>query len=185
MKTVYEKFGLESGTQDFIGHAMALYLNDDWELFFSKYEISCNTLSVLVISLRLHDQPTTDSSFTLCQWLVMVNRPTSTLFLVSASFLRQLTDWAASMVVSTCWTNPLKPLSQMLMVNLWEWPAMVKLSRRSRWLAIQVTSYPEKTVARSESLKMAKLFGLSASSNTPYQERRIPTVVRSSSPRIR
>jgi Rab GDP dissociation inhibitor len=30
MKTVYEKFGLEAGTQDFIGHAMALYLNDDY-----------------------------------------------------------------------------------------------------------------------------------------------------------
>ncbi|KAG8906700.1 Rab GDP dissociation inhibitor alpha, partial [Tulasnella sp. 417] len=28
MKTVYDKFGLESGTQDFIGHAMALYLDD-------------------------------------------------------------------------------------------------------------------------------------------------------------
>ncbi|KAF8973547.1 GDP dissociation inhibitor [Flammula alnicola] len=30
MKVVYEKFGLEPGTQDFIGHAMALYLNDDY-----------------------------------------------------------------------------------------------------------------------------------------------------------
>jgi RAB protein geranylgeranyltransferase component A len=29
MKTVYEKFGLENGTQDFIGHAMALYLDDE------------------------------------------------------------------------------------------------------------------------------------------------------------
>jgi RAB protein geranylgeranyltransferase component A len=28
MRTVYEKFGLEPGTQDFIGHAMALYLDD-------------------------------------------------------------------------------------------------------------------------------------------------------------
>ncbi|KAF8975577.1 GDP dissociation inhibitor, partial [Cyathus striatus] len=28
MKTVYEKFGLEPGTQDFIGHARALYLDD-------------------------------------------------------------------------------------------------------------------------------------------------------------
>ena len=28
MKVVYEKFGLEPGTQDFIGHAMALYLED-------------------------------------------------------------------------------------------------------------------------------------------------------------
>lgn len=30
MKTVYEKFGLEPGTQDFIGHAMALYLDDEY-----------------------------------------------------------------------------------------------------------------------------------------------------------
>ncbi|KAI0756587.1 rab GDP-dissociation inhibitor [Daedaleopsis nitida] len=31
MASVYEKFGLEPGTQDFIGHAMALYLNDDYK----------------------------------------------------------------------------------------------------------------------------------------------------------
>ncbi|KAL7417646.1 GDP dissociation inhibitor [Mrakia frigida] len=30
MKKVYEKFGLEAGTQDFVGHAMALYLDDDY-----------------------------------------------------------------------------------------------------------------------------------------------------------
>jgi len=30
MKAVYEKFGLEPGTQDFIGHAMALYLDDGY-----------------------------------------------------------------------------------------------------------------------------------------------------------
>ncbi|KAG8902926.1 Rab GDP dissociation inhibitor alpha [Tulasnella sp. 403] len=30
MKTIYEKFGLEPGTQDFIGHAMGLYLDDDY-----------------------------------------------------------------------------------------------------------------------------------------------------------
>lgn len=30
MKVVYEKFGLEPGTQDFIGHAMALHLDDDY-----------------------------------------------------------------------------------------------------------------------------------------------------------
>ncbi|KAF8320599.1 putative GDI1-GDP dissociation inhibitor [Cantharellus anzutake] len=30
MKSIYEKFGLETGTQDFIGHAMALYLDDDY-----------------------------------------------------------------------------------------------------------------------------------------------------------
>ncbi|CAG8520377.1 6711_t:CDS:2 [Funneliformis caledonium] len=30
MSAVYEKFGLEPGTQDFIGHAMALYLDDSY-----------------------------------------------------------------------------------------------------------------------------------------------------------
>jgi len=30
MKEVYSKFGLEAGTQDFVGHAMALYLDDDY-----------------------------------------------------------------------------------------------------------------------------------------------------------
>jgi len=30
MRTVYEKFGLEPGTQDFIGHSMALFLDDDY-----------------------------------------------------------------------------------------------------------------------------------------------------------
>ncbi len=33
MRTVYEKFGLEPGTQDFIGHAMALYLDDEYAQF--------------------------------------------------------------------------------------------------------------------------------------------------------
>ncbi|KAI1081740.1 rab GDP-dissociation inhibitor [Whalleya microplaca] len=30
MKDVYDKFGLEDGTRDFVGHAMALYLDDDY-----------------------------------------------------------------------------------------------------------------------------------------------------------
>ncbi|EPX70702.1 GDP dissociation inhibitor Gdi1 [Schizosaccharomyces octosporus yFS286] len=30
METVYKKFGLQSGTQDFIGHAMALYLDESY-----------------------------------------------------------------------------------------------------------------------------------------------------------
>lgn len=30
MKEVYYKFGLEAGTQDFIGHAMALHLDDTY-----------------------------------------------------------------------------------------------------------------------------------------------------------
>jgi Rab GDP dissociation inhibitor len=29
MKDVYYKFGLEAGTQDFVGHAMALWLDDE------------------------------------------------------------------------------------------------------------------------------------------------------------
>lgn len=31
MSSIYTKFGLEPGTQDFIGHAMALYLDDDYK----------------------------------------------------------------------------------------------------------------------------------------------------------
>ena len=30
MRQVYKKFGLETGTQDFIGHAMALHLDDSY-----------------------------------------------------------------------------------------------------------------------------------------------------------
>jgi Rab GDP dissociation inhibitor len=30
MSAVYKKFGLESGTQDYIGHAMALHLDDSY-----------------------------------------------------------------------------------------------------------------------------------------------------------
>ena len=30
MKDVYTQFGLEPGTKDFIGHAMALYLTDEY-----------------------------------------------------------------------------------------------------------------------------------------------------------
>lgn len=37
MKTVYEKFGLEAGTQDFIGHAMALYLDDECVTLITDY----------------------------------------------------------------------------------------------------------------------------------------------------
>lgn len=29
MEFIYKKFGLEAGTQDFVGHAMALYLDDE------------------------------------------------------------------------------------------------------------------------------------------------------------
>lgn len=29
MKEIYTKFGLEAGTQDFVGHAMALHLDDE------------------------------------------------------------------------------------------------------------------------------------------------------------
>ena len=29
MKDVYKKFGLETGTQDFVGHAMALWLDEE------------------------------------------------------------------------------------------------------------------------------------------------------------
>jgi len=65
MKHVYEKFGLESGTQDFIGHAMALYLDDEYA--FVQYFIQSQTpplsreqnthvyLPLTVISPNPHD----------------------------------------------------------------------------------------------------------------------------------
>ena len=39
MRQVYQHFGLEPGTQDFIGHALALYLDDElvWSLHFPKH----------------------------------------------------------------------------------------------------------------------------------------------------
>ena len=42
MRTVYEKFGLEPGTQDFIGHAMALYLDDECAQFLCKRDTIIN-----------------------------------------------------------------------------------------------------------------------------------------------
>ena len=38
MKDVYTKFGLELGTQDFIGHAMALHLDDSCVASHSRYD---------------------------------------------------------------------------------------------------------------------------------------------------
>lgn len=40
MRSVYEKFGLEPGTQDFIGHAMALYLDDECAQLLCKPDMS-------------------------------------------------------------------------------------------------------------------------------------------------
>jgi hypothetical protein len=42
MRAVYEKFGLEPGTQDFIGHAMALYLDDGCAQFLCKPDTIIN-----------------------------------------------------------------------------------------------------------------------------------------------
>lgn len=59
MKHIYEKFGLESGTQDFIGHAMALYLDDEYVSFkysFKSLLLRANVyLHYIAISLNLHD----------------------------------------------------------------------------------------------------------------------------------
>lgn len=44
MKDVYEKFGLEPGTQDFIGHAMALYLDDEYAHLLYKPDTVTNCL---------------------------------------------------------------------------------------------------------------------------------------------
>jgi GDP dissociation inhibitor len=44
MRAVYEKFGLEPGTQDFIGHAMALYLDDECAQCLCQPEMIINQL---------------------------------------------------------------------------------------------------------------------------------------------
>ena len=65
MKLVYEKFGLEPGTQDFIGHAMALYLDDEYAFVQYSIQYLAPSLSLrqkthiylpfTVISPNLHD----------------------------------------------------------------------------------------------------------------------------------
>lgn len=50
MRAVYEKFGLEPGTQDFIGHAMALYLDDECAQSLCKPDTIINKL------FQLHQQ---------------------------------------------------------------------------------------------------------------------------------
>ena len=52
MRAVYEKFGLEPGTQDFIGHAMALYLDDECVQFLCKPDTIIN----LLLLFQLHKQ---------------------------------------------------------------------------------------------------------------------------------
>ena len=42
MRAVYEKFNLEPGTQDFIGHAMALYLDDECAQLLCKPDTIIN-----------------------------------------------------------------------------------------------------------------------------------------------
>jgi RAB protein geranylgeranyltransferase component A len=42
MRAVYEKFGLEAGTRDFIGHAMALYLDDECAQLLCKPDTIIN-----------------------------------------------------------------------------------------------------------------------------------------------
>jgi hypothetical protein len=50
---VYKKFGLDKGTIDFIGHAMALYLNDEWVQFSNIKSgfFSCFWLSISIRKL--------------------------------------------------------------------------------------------------------------------------------------
>ncbi len=68
MVKVFDYFGLEPGTKDFIGHSMALHLDDSY-------------------LQRPARGRTTASSSTHPPWLVTASRLTSTLFTVSASFL--------------------------------------------------------------------------------------------------
>jgi hypothetical protein len=88
MKTVYEKFGLEPGTQDFIGHAMALYLDDEYVRYSitSKNSLSFSKPPPLVTSPNPHGQHMTASSSTHLPWLGTANPHTSTPSTVSANY---------------------------------------------------------------------------------------------------
>ena len=85
MKTVYEKFGLEPGTQDFIGHAMALYLDDE-SVACSRIRFLEQTLTLVlalaVTSLKSHDLHMNALFYTLNPWRDMANLRTSILFTV-------------------------------------------------------------------------------------------------------
>jgi hypothetical protein len=63
MKAVYERFGLEPGTQDFIGHAMALYLDDEYDAHFVMYSYHSHHFSI-AISINLLAQHSIGLSFT-------------------------------------------------------------------------------------------------------------------------
>jgi hypothetical protein len=109
MKTVYEKFGLEPGTQDFIGHAMALYLDDEYVdihlLLPSRPKIAYLLLPTLAISPNPLDPHMTVSSSTHLPWLAMANLRTSTLFMVSANYHNHSLVSVLFTEALICWTN--------------------------------------------------------------------------------
>lgn len=119
MRTVYEKFGLEPGTQDFIGHAMALYLDDE-----------CVQLAILLFPLRDHYfvaiSPNllvtlmSESFFTPRRWLAMENLPTSILCTDLVNYLNHSLACPPSMVEHTCLTSRLMRSSLIKMENLLE-----------------------------------------------------------------
>lgn len=51
MREVYDKFGLEAGTRDFIGHAMALYQTDDYLQAQGTAKHSINRIRLYVNSM--------------------------------------------------------------------------------------------------------------------------------------
>src|ERR1700710_1388949 len=79
MRQVYQHFGLESGTQDFIGHALALYLDDEsvQSLIFSNP----TNPSPQATSTNLLARLTNVSSCTPPLWHAGANPRTSTLFM--------------------------------------------------------------------------------------------------------
>jgi len=49
---IYKKFGLEKGTIDFVGHAMALYLNDEYVLILKIFFIisTCEKFQIHILN---------------------------------------------------------------------------------------------------------------------------------------
>src|SRR5712671_3084291 len=149
MKNVYEKFGLEPGTQDFIGHAMALYLDDEWAT--SVYTRRRSLIAISVTSTSLRARPMSASCFILLPWRVTASHLTYTRFMASASYPRHLRVSPQFTVAPTCSTNRSTRLSPTKTANLLAFAVVLKLSRLSKSLATRATSVPAVRAERSAS----------------------------------
>lgn len=106
MKAIYEKFGLEPGTQDFIGHAMALYLDDEY-----VHPNSCTICTLRSDSLAAtrpspRGKLTNALSFTPHPWLAGASLHISTLSTVSENFPNLSPVCLLFTAEPTCSTSP-------------------------------------------------------------------------------